>query len=216
MENRSKWNDSGRFLWNFVITFCILAAIGIWFSNQSEPKELPTNRQKIVQKERVLPKEDTIVKKKSEDEKAVVLATSTKKKVEKPINKKKEEFVAETTVAEDTIANTENIAEGKAKEESVFPGIIDMRSIKFVDQVVGLKITTGDNIPKEQNILKDAEALTRNQEFTYIVDGVRVDEETFRSLNPNDVESVDIYKHSNVTQALYGNKENQNNIVLRK
>jgi len=57
-------------------------------------------------------------------------------------------------------------------------------------------------------ILKDVEILTRNQEFTYIVDGVRVSEETFRSLNPNDIESIDIYKHTDVTNARFGNKDN--------
>ncbi len=63
-------------------------------------------------------------------------------------------------------------------------------------------------------ILKDAEALTRNGNYTYIVDGVRVSEETFRSLNQNDVESVDIYKHTNVYNARFGNKENQSSIAL--
>lgn len=71
--------------------------------------------------------------------------------------------------------------------------------------------------PAERNpetILKDVENLTRNGNYTYIVDGVRVSEETFRSLNQNDVESVDIYKRTDVYNARFGNKENQSRISL--
>lgn len=63
-------------------------------------------------------------------------------------------------------------------------------------------------------ILKDVEALTQNGNYTYIVDGVHVSEETFRSLNQNDVESVDIYKRTDVYNARFGNKENQSRISL--
>lgn len=65
-----------------------------------------------------------------------------------------------------------------------------------------------------ESILKDVENLTRNGNYTYIVDGVRVSEETFRSLNQNDVESVDIYKHTDIYNARFGNKENQSRIAL--
>ncbi len=71
--------------------------------------------------------------------------------------------------------------------------------------------------PSERNpevILRDVENLTRNGNYTYIVDGVSVSEETFRSLNQNDVESVDIYKHTDVYNARFGNKENQSRITL--
>ena len=84
----------------------------------------------------------------------------------------------------------------------------------FIDQVVGLEITTENNNSKTETILKNAEALTRNGNYTYIIDGVRVSEETFRSLNQNDVESVDIYKHTDVYNARFGNKENQSKITL--
>ena len=71
--------------------------------------------------------------------------------------------------------------------------------------------------PSQRNpetILKDVAKLTRNGNYTYVVDGVRVSEETFRSLNQNDVESVDIYKHTDVYNARFGNKENQSRITL--
>lgn len=90
-----------------------------------------------------------------------------------------------------------------------------MISNKIVDYAVGIDIPPmkeSTQIP--ETILKDVEILTRNQEFTYIVDGIRVSEETFRALNPNDIESIDIYKHTDVTNALYGNKESQSRITL--
>lgn len=65
-----------------------------------------------------------------------------------------------------------------------------------------------------ETILKDVENLTRNGNYTYVIDGVRVSEETFRSLNQNDVESVDVYKHTDVYNARFGNKENQSRISL--
>lgn len=85
-------------------------------------------------------------------------------------------------------------------------------------QIPLLKISTSiKHLEKNRNpetILKDVEALTRNGNYTYIVDGVRVSEETFRSLNQNDVESVDIYKHTDIYNARFGNKENQSRISL--
>ncbi|MBA5792912.1 carboxypeptidase-like regulatory domain-containing protein [Flavobacterium sp. xlx-214] len=65
-----------------------------------------------------------------------------------------------------------------------------------------------------ETILKDVESLSRNGNYTYVVDGVQVSEETFRMLNQNDVESVDIYKHTDVYNARFGNKENQSRISL--
>ena len=75
-----------------------------------------------------------------------------------------------------------------------------------------LYLPPNNHLEKNRNletILKDVEALTRNGNYTYVVDGIRVSEETFRSLNQNDIESIDVYKHSDITQALYGNKESQ-------
>ena len=66
-----------------------------------------------------------------------------------------------------------------------------------------------------ETILKDVENLTRNGNYTYIVDGMRVSEETFRLLNQNDVESVDIYKHTDIYNARFSNKENQSSIALK-
>ena len=95
---------------------------------------------------------------------------------------------------------------------------IELNKNHIID--IGYPLTFSvDSRPSEvyrnpETILKDVEALTRNGNYTYIVDGVRVSEETFRSLNQNDVESVDIYKHTDVYNARFGNKENQSRISL--
>lgn len=104
-----------------------------------------------------------------------------------------------------------------------FPNRNNNLLLTLQGQLVSLNITkSSENIPrsydpserKPETILKDVENLTRNGNYTYIVDGVRVSEETFRSLNQNDVESVDIYKHTDVYNARFGNKENQSKISL--
>lgn len=82
-------------------------------------------------------------------------------------------------------------------------------------QIPGLKISSPETTRKPEVILSEVEALTRNGNYTYVVDGVRVSEETFRSLNQNDIESVDIYKHSDITRAMHGNKESQNRVELK-
>jgi len=74
---------------------------------------------------------------------------------------------------------------------------------------------TPETTRKPEVILSEVEALTRNGNYTYVVDGVRVSEETFRSLNQNDIESVDIYKHSDITRAMHGNKESQNRVEFK-
>lgn len=80
--------------------------------------------------------------------------------------------------------------------------------------VINVDMRPSEVYRNSEIILKDTEALTRKGNYTYIVDGVRVSEETFRSLNQNDVESVDIYKRTDVYNARFGNKENQSRISL--
>lgn len=116
-----------------------------------------------------------------------------------------------------------NIAtESKAKTVTTTPkigcGYSHRYSLKELlqGQMISLDFSKRYN-PSERNpetILKDVENLTRNGNYTYIVDGVRVSEETFRSINQNDVESVDIYKHTDVYNARFGSKENQSRITL--
>lgn len=128
------------------------------------------------------------------------------------------------TVSKETIGyvgltyNSKTI-EAEPRAESVFPELMD-KGRPFIQlfhsPIISLNITkySDPSERKPETILKDVENLTRNGNYTYIVDGVRVSEETFRSLNQNDVESVDIYKHTDVYNARFGNNENQSRISL--
>src|SRR5690606_25587924 len=128
------------------------------------------------------------------------------------------------TISKETIGcvgltyNSKTI-EGEPRAESVFPELMD-KGRPFIQlfhsPIISLNITKYSDPSERQpeTILKEVEDLTRNGNYTYIVDGVRVSEETFRSLNQNDVESVDIYKHTDVYNARFGNQENQSRIAL--
>lgn len=61
-----------------------------------------------------------------------------------------------------------------------------LESVKMLKaQMISLDFSNRYNLSERnpETILKDVENLTRNGNYTYIVDGVRVSEETFRSLN---------------------------------
>ena len=128
------------------------------------------------------------------------------------------------TISKETIGcvgltyNSKTI-EAEPRAESVFPELMD-KGRPFIQlfhsPIISLNITKYSD-PSERNpetLLKDVENLTRNGNYTYIVDGVRVSEETFRALNQNDIESVDVFKHTDVYNARFGNKDNQSRISL--
>ena len=120
-----------------------------------------------------------------------------------------EEYIEEQNIVSTTV--TSRILCGG------WPATRNFTQLLLQAQIPGLVILPSDYLETNRNpetILKDMENLTRNGNYTYIVDGVRVSEETFRSLNQNDVESVDIYKHTDVYNARFGNQENQSRIAL--
>ena len=214
MENK---NQSVQFLKyaGTAIALLVMFFFGVKFIHQPESKELPSDFQPkaINEKQENEQDEKVVLDNEPKEEKLIASLFYAKKKT---AELKEQNEIENLVVIEDTIVKAENVVEGKAKEEPVFPGIIDMISVKFVDYAVGLHIPDRvETNRKPETILKDVEVLTRNQDFTYIVDGVRVDEETFRLLNPNDIESIDIYKHADATQALYGDKDNQSRITKK-
>ena len=83
-------------------------------------------------------------------------------------------------------------------------------------QVSGLNIVTGNGQPGgDSNInLRGISSLSGNTEPLFIIDGVPVDEDNFRSLNPNDIESLSVLKDAGAT-AIYGNR-GANGVVLIK
>ena len=83
-------------------------------------------------------------------------------------------------------------------------------------QVAGLNITTGNGQPGGNSTinLRGVSSLSGNTEPLFIIDGVPVDEDNFRSLNPNDIESLSVLKDAGAT-AIYGNR-GANGVVLIK
>jgi TonB-linked SusC/RagA family outer membrane protein len=83
-------------------------------------------------------------------------------------------------------------------------------------QVAGLNITTGNGQPGGDSVinLRGVSSLSGNTEPLFIIDGVPVDEDNFRSLNPNDIESLSVLKDAGAT-AIYGNR-GANGVVLIK
>ncbi|AEH01362.1 alpha-2-macroglobulin [Lacinutrix sp. 5H-3-7-4] len=81
-------------------------------------------------------------------------------------------------------------------------------------QVSGLNISTGSGQPgAETEInLRGVSSLIANIEPLFIIDGVPVDEENFRALNPKDILSINVIKGDEATAA-YGNR-GKNGVVI--
>ena len=63
-------------------------------------------------------------------------------------------------------------------------------------QVAGLNITTGNGQPGGNSVinLRGVSSINGNTEPLFIIDGVPVDEDNFRSLNPNEIASLSVLK----------------------
>src|SRR5690606_17753422 len=75
-------------------------------------------------------------------------------------------------------------------------------------QVPGLNIATGSGQPGSNDtsvILRGAGSINGNIQPLYVIDGVPMSSDRFRSLNPNDIESVTVLKDAGAT-AIYGNR----------
>src|SRR5690606_24388675 len=75
-------------------------------------------------------------------------------------------------------------------------------------QVPGLNIATGSGQPGSANtsvLLRGLGSINGNTEPLFIIDGVPMGEAVFRSINPNDIESISVLKDAGAT-AIYGNR----------
>ncbi|MDM9631598.1 SusC/RagA family TonB-linked outer membrane protein [Robiginitalea aurantiaca] len=83
-------------------------------------------------------------------------------------------------------------------------------------QVAGLDISTGSGQPGAAPTvrLRGVNSINGNTAPLYIIDGTPVDEDNFRSINPQDIESVDVLKDAGAT-AVYGNR-GANGVILIK
>lgn len=66
---------------------------------------------------------------------------------------------------------------------------------------------------KLNNLIRGVTSMNGNVEPLFVIDGIAVDQQTFRSLNPNDIESAKILKNSEAT-AIYGSRGANGVIVI--
>ncbi|RZN82225.1 MAG: SusC/RagA family TonB-linked outer membrane protein [Winogradskyella sp.] len=83
-------------------------------------------------------------------------------------------------------------------------------------QVPGLNITTSSGQPGGNSLvqLRGVSSINGNTEPLFIIDGAPVDEDNFRSLNPQDIQSIDVLKDAGAT-AIYGNRGANGVIVIK-
>ncbi len=83
-------------------------------------------------------------------------------------------------------------------------------------QVPGLNITTSTGQPGGNSLvnLRGSASINGNTEPLFIIDGAPVDEDNFRSLNPQNIASIDVLKDAGAT-AIYGNRGANGVIVIK-
>ncbi|RAR47534.1 SusC/RagA family TonB-linked outer membrane protein [Flavobacterium lacus] len=84
-------------------------------------------------------------------------------------------------------------------------------------QVPGLNISTGSGSPGSANttiILRGVGSVNGNIEPLFVIDGVPANQVNFRSINPNDIESVSVLKDAAAT-SIYGNRGANGVIVVK-
>lgn len=83
-------------------------------------------------------------------------------------------------------------------------------------QIPGLNISTGSGQPGANStvILRGYGSINGNVEPLYVIDGVPLNADNFRSLNPNDIESISVLKDAGAT-SIYGNR-GANGVIIVK
>lgn len=89
---------------------------------------------------------------------------------------------------------------------------IEQVPINSVDQILqgaaaGVNVNTGSGQPGQSGtiIIRGRGSLVGDSEPLFIMDGVPIDQDNFRSLNQNDIESISVLKDASAT-AIYGNR----------
>jgi len=83
-------------------------------------------------------------------------------------------------------------------------------------QIPGLNIATGSGQPGSsdtQVLLRGLGSINGNVQPLYIIDGVPMSSDRFRSINPNDIENISVLKDAGAT-AIYGNRGANGVIVV--
>ena len=112
---------------------------------------------------------------------------------------KEKSSIAAATVSNKTIENRPN------------PSFVQTLS----GQVAGLNITTASGQPGANSTvnIRGITSINGDTEPLFIIDGAPVNQDNFRSLNPNDIESVSVLKDAGAT-AIYGNRGANGVIVV--
>lgn len=87
---------------------------------------------------------------------------------------------------------------------------------RIAGQVPGLDISTGSGQPGANSLvqLRGVNSINGNTEPLFLMDGIPINEDNFRSLNPNDIASISVLKDAGAT-AIYGNR-GANGVVIIK
>ena len=82
-------------------------------------------------------------------------------------------------------------------------------------QSPGLNIATGNGQPGGNStiLLRGVNSINGNTEPLFIIDGIPVDEDNFKSINQNDIASISVLKDASAT-AIYGNRATGGVIIL--
>ncbi len=125
------------------------------------------------------------------------------------------EIVIETAYDVKKTKPTTNIA-----VTSVDAGTIEGRpNANFVQtlqgQVAGLSINTGSGQPgaASETLIRGVTSISGSTQPLYIIDGMPVPQDTFRSLNPNEIATVSVLKDAGAT-AIYGNRGANGVIII--
>ena len=83
-------------------------------------------------------------------------------------------------------------------------------------QVSGLNITSGSGQPgaNSQIIIRGTGSINGKVEPLFVIDGIPLDSDNFRSINPDDIESVSVLKDAGAT-SIYGNR-GANGVIIVK
>ncbi|MFK7832790.1 MAG: SusC/RagA family TonB-linked outer membrane protein [Winogradskyella sp.] len=114
------------------------------------------------------------------------------------------------TKEKSTVASTKLTA--KAIESRPNPSLVQSLN----GQVAGLNITTNSGQPGGNSTvnLRGITSINGDTEPLFIMDGVPIDQDNFRSLNPQDIMSIDVLKDAAAT-AIYGNRGANGVVVIQ-
>ena len=113
---------------------------------------------------------------------------------------KEKSSIAQQTITAETIENRPNAS------------VVQTLS----GQVAGLDISTASGQPGANSTvrIRGVNSINGNTEPLFIIDGTPVNEDNFRSLNPQDIESISVLKDAGAT-AIYGNRGANGVVVIK-